>query len=211
MSPMPPNVPYAAPPTVPRTSGLAVTSLVLGIGSLACSLFAGIPALICGGIALAKINRPGSGMLGRGQATAGMVLGGISLLLLPVFAIVAAVALPLVAGRDSARESVCRNNGGQIYAAMRIYALNNDDRMPARPEDLKPYLDSRSLEETFRCPAQEAPGRPAGARSYELVRTTGKWEEMTPDTVLAREVPGNHRAGRRMTVFADGHVEMRSD
>ena len=42
----------------PKTSGLAIWSLVLGILSLACfTIFAAIPGVICGHKALSKIKR----------------------------------------------------------------------------------------------------------------------------------------------------------
>lgn len=59
----------------PPKSGLAITSLILGIAGLfTCGLTA-IPAIIFGVVALNQIKRDGVG--GRGQAVAGTVLGGI--------------------------------------------------------------------------------------------------------------------------------------
>jgi hypothetical protein len=60
----------AQPQTAPsRASGLAIASLILGIvgGSL--------PAIILGFVARAKISRSGGALTGRGNATAGIVLG----------------------------------------------------------------------------------------------------------------------------------------
>ena len=74
MNPTMPNASYPTPPQAVRTSGLAIASLVLGICSMACSIFTAIPALICGGMAIARINKPGSGLEGRGQAIAGLIL-----------------------------------------------------------------------------------------------------------------------------------------
>ncbi|MBN1517521.1 DUF4190 domain-containing protein [Candidatus Sumerlaeota bacterium] len=63
-----------------RTNTLAVVSLVLGILSLiACGCAAGIPAIVCGHIAKGQIRSTGE--QGEGLATAGFILGWISLIL----------------------------------------------------------------------------------------------------------------------------------
>lgn len=69
-----------------KNNGLAITSLVLGILSFVClGCVAGIPAVICGHMALGQINRSGGLEGGKGLAMAGLILGyiniGISLLL----------------------------------------------------------------------------------------------------------------------------------
>lgn len=204
MNPTPPVAPNAVPPAVERMSGLAMTSLVLGICSLGCSLLAGIPALICGGMALARINRPGSRMLGRGQAVAGMILGGISFLLLPVVAILAALVVPAVAtARGRADEVACMNNVRQIGAAVQMSALENTNRLPANVADLKPYLED--IDRISRCPA-----RPGAGIAYEFTHETDRIDG-APDAIILKEVPGNHRGGRRTVLRADGTVEMTTD
>jgi hypothetical protein len=70
-----------------RTSGLAVTSLVLGVIGLIFS-FLGILAIILGAIAISQINREPD-LEGRGLAIAGLVLGIIDIavwLLVIIFA-----------------------------------------------------------------------------------------------------------------------------
>jgi hypothetical protein len=62
-----------------RTSGLAIASLVFSlIGPLGC-----IPAIICGHIALRKIEK-GSALRGRGLALAGLIIGYIVLCLFTI-------------------------------------------------------------------------------------------------------------------------------
>ncbi len=62
-------------------SGLATTSLVLGILSpFCCSIFTAIPAVICGHVARGKIKNDPS-LKGDGQALAGLILGYISIAL----------------------------------------------------------------------------------------------------------------------------------
>lgn len=61
-----------------RTEPLSVWSFVLSlVGLVCCGFFAGIPAIICGHIALSSIkNKPYRG--GRGLAIAGLIIGYIA-------------------------------------------------------------------------------------------------------------------------------------
>jgi len=60
----------------PKTSALAIWSLVLGILSpLCCVCFTGIPAVICGHMTLSKIRYSGGALTGRNMAIAGLVTG----------------------------------------------------------------------------------------------------------------------------------------
>jgi hypothetical protein len=67
---------------VPPVSGLAVASLVCGIvGLVTCMFLVGIPAVVCGHMALNRISTPGIQLGGRGMAIAGLVMGYISIAL----------------------------------------------------------------------------------------------------------------------------------
>jgi len=61
------------------TSGLAIASMVCGIlGFLTC--VTGIPAVICGHMALSRINAAPFSVAGRGMAIAGLVMGYLCIL-----------------------------------------------------------------------------------------------------------------------------------
>ncbi len=78
----------------PRTSALAVWSLVLGILSLLCfSFFAGIPAIICGHMGRARIRDSQGALTGEGLALAGLIIAYINLAIV-VLGIIAAIVLP---------------------------------------------------------------------------------------------------------------------
>jgi hypothetical protein len=80
------GAPYAAPMAYPRTNGFAITSLVCGIlGLCAGGVFAAIPAIVFGHIALAQINHLGGMEQGRGMAIAGLVMGYIYLALFTLY------------------------------------------------------------------------------------------------------------------------------
>ena len=74
-SPVPAPAPAVAPP-LRQTSGMAITSLVLGIlGWTMLPLLGSIVAVICGHIARAEIRRDAATTEGDGLAIAGLVLG----------------------------------------------------------------------------------------------------------------------------------------
>jgi len=80
--------PYAPPsghlPYVPQppTSALAIASLVCGIvGLMTCLFLPGIPAVICGHLALNRIAEPGANLQGRGLAIAGLIMGYIGVVI----------------------------------------------------------------------------------------------------------------------------------
>jgi len=72
-----PYVPGYYAPVAP-TCGLAIASMICGIVGIVTCYFAGllgVPAVICGHLALARINGSPVPMAGRGMAIAGLVMG----------------------------------------------------------------------------------------------------------------------------------------
>ena len=66
-----------------RSSGQAVASLVCGIiGLITCFPLLGIPAVICGHMALNQIENAQVPTTGRGMAIAGLIMGYIQILLI---------------------------------------------------------------------------------------------------------------------------------
>ena len=98
MSDAPPPPEQPAPPQPPAapagggTNGLAIASLVLGILSCVClGILAGIPAVICGHMALGRIKASGQG--GRGLAIVGLVLGYLSIVFTIIFLLMGGLAI----------------------------------------------------------------------------------------------------------------------
>ncbi len=60
---------------VASNSGLAIASLVLALVGLCAGIFLGIPAVICGHMALNRIKQSNGMLGGRGMAIAGLVIG----------------------------------------------------------------------------------------------------------------------------------------
>ncbi|HOA63151.1 MAG: DUF4339 domain-containing protein [Verrucomicrobia bacterium] len=127
----PPSPP--PPPSEPRTppqSGLAITSLVLGILSLAClGLLAGIPAIICGHKARGRARRAPAQYGGAGLALAGLIMGYVSLAVTLV--VLPAMLLPALAkAKERAQRIHCVSNMKLIGISFRLWAGDHDDHFP---------------------------------------------------------------------------------
>lgn len=140
----------AAPPPVPitRKSGLAVWSLVFGILAVVLSfacigpLFA-IPAVICGHMAHSRIKRSGGELSGGGLALGGLITGYLSIAMIPVIAMMAAIAIPnFVKARETAQRHACINNLRQLDSAKQQWALENrkDENATPTADELGRYL-----------------------------------------------------------------------
>jgi len=142
----------------PKTSALAIWSLVLGILSLACfTIFAAIPGVICGHKALSKIKLSGGALSGQGMAIAGLVTGylGIAWAIF-VIPLMLAIAIPnFVMARHVAQANACINNLRQIDAAKNQWALENGKPVgtPVTEADITPYLKLNAGESFLKCPA----------------------------------------------------------
>jgi competence protein ComGC len=115
----------------PKTSALAIWSLVLGILSLMCfSIFAAIPGVICGHMAYSRIKHSTGALTGQGLAIAGMVTGYIGIAWAIIFIpLMLAIAIPnFIHARDTAQTNACINNLRQIDAAKQEWALENNKK-----------------------------------------------------------------------------------
>ena len=140
----------------PKTSGLAIWSLVLGILSLICfSILSAIPGVICGHIALSRIKQSGGALVGQGLAIAGLVTGYLGIAWAIVFIpLMAAIAIPnFVRARHTAQANACINNLRQIDGAKQQWALENQKDADAVPMtfDLDKYLTQGFA--GLKCPA----------------------------------------------------------
>ncbi|MBX3179733.1 MAG: DUF4190 domain-containing protein [Candidatus Hydrogenedentes bacterium] len=119
--PSPPPLPPGA--SAPRTSGLAIASLVLGILSLFLTILTSIPAIICGILALTRISSSRGQLAGRGLAISGIVTGVLFALLLPVVLMFIFIMMPALSrARDVAERAACQNNLKQMGLVLKMYA-----------------------------------------------------------------------------------------
>ncbi len=124
-------------------NGLATAGMILGIIALCMGPLAGIPALICGAIAMGRPN-------GRSAAVAGLVMGGIGTLITPFILI--ALLLPAVQKvREAAARQSDMNSMKQINLAMFGYSDANMNHLPPAETGvswrvyLLPYLEQAML------------------------------------------------------------------
>lgn len=143
-----------------ETSKKAVSSFVLGLFSMFCSIITGIPAVILGIWALIDIGNSEGRLTGKGFAVAGiavpMTVGMIAPLMI-------ALLLPAVqAAREAARLNMSMNNMKQISLGMLNFESSRG-RFPAAGEGLEgpgaglswrvhllPYLDHETLYKEFK-------------------------------------------------------------
>lgn len=151
-------------PRAAQVSGLAVTSLVLGILSCPLSCITAIPGLICGIVGLSRIRSSeaaptGPRLSGSGLALAGIILNSIFMLVAPVLI---GLLLPAVqSAREAARRTVCANNLRQIGLGMHVFASAHKDSFPVAIVDatgkpllswrvaILPYLEESALYQEF--------------------------------------------------------------
>lgn len=119
-----------------KTAPLAIWSLVLGILAILLSpvligFLLTIPAVICGHVAYSRIGRSGGALSGRGLALGGLITGYMSIVLIPIIGLLAAIAIPnFVRARSTAQAHACINNMRQIDGAIQQWALENAKKDP---------------------------------------------------------------------------------
>jgi len=150
--------PITGNPPQPKTSALAIWSLVLGILSLACfTIFSAVPGVICGQKALSKIKSSNGALAGQGLAIAGLVTGylGIAWAIF-IIPMMMAIAIPnFVKARATSQANACINNLRQIDAAANEFALEHGKTNGEAinfPDDLTPYIKLNSQGKIPACP-----------------------------------------------------------
>ena len=212
-----PIAPPSLPPGLPRpkTSGLAITSLILGIlGLVTCGIGA-VLGLIFGIMAIIKIRNSNGRLGGFGLALAGTIISAVFVILLPI-----AMLLPaLSAAKGKAQEINCVNNEKQLALAVRIYADSHNEQLPHAAtwcDDIKPGVGSDQI---FKCPAVATVNRCDYAFNAKLDGLDEN--KIAPTTVLLFEAEGgwNANGGPELMIgkprharifvvaFADGSVQ----
>jgi hypothetical protein len=208
--------PGVTPTGQAKTSGMAITSLVLGIlGLFSCGITA-LFGLVLGIIALVKIRNSQGRLSGNGLAIAGIIVSGIFLLILPLYA---AMMLPALAkAKERAQTINCVNNVKQLGLAVKMYAADNNDQFPPASkwcDAIQAYVQSPK---PFQCPADS---NLHCAFAYNRKLDGLKEGDIDPQTVLffessagwnaagGRELFGAHKHSRTRIVvgFADGSVQ----
>lgn len=209
-----PNLPPAAA-TPPKTSGLAIASLILGFLGIACGVTA-IVGLILGIVALVQISKSQGRLTGNGLAIAGVIVSAVFLLLMP------ALLLPAISKAKAKAESItCMNNVRQINLAVIMHAQSNTNTCPPAAtwcDAIQGSVTANAFQckagsETHRC-HYAFNARLDGLRMDEIknpsqtvlvFETDGGWNQSGGSELK----PNKARHGRMVAVgFVDGHAEM---
>jgi hypothetical protein len=212
-------------PAKPRTSGLAIASLILGIAGPCTIGLGSILGIILGIVGLVKIGKSAGQLGGRGLAIAGLAVSGTGLVLLGLIVVIlgvgTAILMPAVTGAmNQAHAVACMNNVSQLCKATYTYAVRQDGQIPAAdswPEVLMDYGIAEG--------ALSDPAGPKGSRAYAInalvagrklsdvkqKSQTVLFFECAPGTPPAggpSDLAPSPRRGRGYVIgFCDAHVE----
>lgn len=204
----------------PKTSGLAVAAFVMGLLCMTCILWPilALPAIICGIIALVKINHSRGQLKGTALAVTGLVIPAVLTFILPLFL---AILMPaLVKARESAQTIVCISNLRTLAVALTLYA-DESDAFPPPDQWCDVLIDRADVSpQNFVCPEDPTlefayainesvytmqPGRSNTQLVVMFESDLGKNAVGGPDAVVLRHCRGG-RFGCNIA-FADGHTE----
>ena len=215
--------PPQKPVTKPPGKGLAVASLVCGIGGLPTCGLSAVAGVILGIVALVKLGKAGA-TSGKGLAIAGVVVSGLGVLLIPVMAMLVAITLPaFTSARDQARKMAFMNNMNQLSVATMIYTTDQGGRLPPHQswqEELERQGHVGHIDDLTRAPSEPEAGR-AVAMNAALGGLPIDAVPSATRTVLFFECrPGSPPAGGPellppepryrggyVIAFCDGHIE----
>lgn len=173
-----PQTPTPVPSSVPgaKTSGLAVTSVILG--ALGCAGLTAIGGLICGIVALGKINKSEGRQKGKGLAITGICLSGAMLLMAIPMLVMAGMLLPaLSSAKSKAQSMACVNNLKQIGLGLRIYSMDHGETFPL---DLLTMTNELGSPVVLVCPADPIHPRPASSSWLGFSTNQISYEYLTP-------------------------------
>jgi prepilin-type processing-associated H-X9-DG protein len=210
-----PPQPLPAAPAEAKTSGMAITSLVLGILGLFTCGVTSLVGLILGIVALVKVNHSGGRLSGNGLAIAGICVSALFVLMVPIYA---AMLLPALARAKSKAQTInCVNNMKQLALAVRIYANDHNNQLPPALTWCDAIQKEVGSPKVFHCPSD--PDR-RSAYAFNAKLDGKKDNEIDPQTVLIFESQAgwngaggaerlalrHHSSGIVNVAFADGSV-----
>lgn len=205
-----------------RTSGLAITALVLTVLCFFTFFLTALPAIIFGIVALVKIEKSCGRLKGKGLAIAGIAAPA---LMLPVAAVLLAILMPALAKvKVHAQKLVCQTNLKGMANAISYYSLGYDGELPTASkwcDLLVEYSDAGP--ESFKC--KGAPVK--GASHYVMNPQAQRLGTDAPDDMVllfetdepgwnlvgGKEMlsPANHKGKGCNVLFINGQVRFVSE
>jgi type II secretory pathway pseudopilin PulG len=142
------------PPVHPgaRTDGKAIASLVCGLLSVSClSIITGIPAVILGHMSRSSIQKSMGQLKGQGMALAGLIMGYVSIALIPIMVfIIATIAIPsLLRSRQAANESAAVANLRTINTVETTYVTGDG---AGKYGDVDALIGAQLIDDSFKQP-----------------------------------------------------------
>ena len=208
MSQTPPAIPPSAmaPPPMPppqnnmrgsrkqrkMAAKLAVAALVLGICGFIpiLGLLCGPAGIILGIVALAKNTSR------KGMATAGLITGGVGILLHMVV-----IPVGMYYAKEQAKQLLCQANLHGIGTSIIIYSSENNDTYPPNLEMM--ISNSEMPEALLKCPSAKSDRDCDYFYSPPAKKTTDVMDFQ--NTIMACDLKGNHSGKGRNVLFTDGH------
>jgi len=201
--------------SVPRTSGLAIASLVLGVVGIVFTFLTALPGLVLGIVALCQIKGSRRQLTGTGLAIGGIVASALTMTIIP-----AAILLPVfVQAREKAREVGCQSNLKEIGTATLMYTQDYDEHFPPAAKwssEVYPYIMSYNV---FKCPDDDSGSRSSYAFNSALgglslkkvgspASTVGTFDAHSQWDLAGSADLMAFRHNRGANVgFSDGHVQ----
>ncbi len=201
-------------PVAPRTSGMAIASLVCGIfGFIAPCL---VMSLVFGVIARKEIARSNGAVGGDGLAKAGIgiSIGWIAMICLGIaISIIAPLMLQASSSGPAAAEEMqatadsntTRSYLANVHAAIALYRIDHDDAMPP---SLQALVDDGLLPTgIFRCAASDVPLDPADVDNTGAFGYSGSGGDAEPVAWERYATRSSADGPVTMVLFGDGRVE----
>lgn len=209
------GAPYPpAPP--PRTSGLAIASLVLGLLGILTFGVTSLVGIVLGVVSLIQIQRRPDRLTGTGFAIGGLAVSALTFMVLPIFA---AILFPVFArAREKAMQTSCMANLKQLQLGVHMYCAEWNEHLPFRDNWCDATHAHIRNENVYVCPSLR--GERCGyaynagldrltlddlrepARTAGLFDAKGGWNLAGG----AELVDPRHNGGANVA-FADGHVK----
>ncbi|NJK91152.1 MAG: DUF4190 domain-containing protein [Blastochloris sp.] len=185
------------PPSPQKTSGLAITALVLGCLVFFLGCLTGIPAIIVGIIALVRLDK-NPNLSGRGMAIAGLVLGGISLFITALLAGLAVPAISTALDRAKMTQEVAEIR--QVGLLAFSYANDHNGRYP---DSLDVLADEYSGSSEDKARLFYKPG----TQEYRWILTPDLTVNDPPDTPLLKTArPHTINQDRGQAIYTVGNL-----
>jgi len=181
---------------------MAIAALVFGIIGLFLCPISALVALILGIIATSRACSQPNVYGGKGMAIAGICLGGIGILWMPLMI---SILLPsLSRARELAKRAVDASNLRGVGQACWIYANDHGDQLPL---DFKVLIDAGLITQG----QLQNPSDPDATNTcdYYFVRypeVAGSPDVLPGDWIFAFSDPAHHNDEGANILFVDGHV-----